>query len=424
MKEKHYARFLRQRKMMMILPALVLPFITMAFWALGGGQGSENKSHLADKGLNLQLPDANLKEDKDADKLSFYKLADADSLKKEERLRSDPYYIDSVGGKNNILTPVSDQYNSIQSPYSGLNYSPYNKSTDANEQKVYQKINELNKQINQPDNKSVSAYNPTSPLQPAENNEQFSTAVDRLQDMMQLMNEKQGTDPEMQQLNGTIEKILDIQHPERVKQKLQEKSIKNKEQVFIVSKENPVNNISLLDTGKTKADIKNGFFSIDEEPLSEAQNTVEAVVHQTQTLVNGAVVKMRLLNAIYINGILIPKDNFVFGTAQLNVERLEITVSSIRSNNSLFPVKLEVFDLDGLPGIYIPGAIARDVAKQSADNGLQLMELSAMDPSLKAQVAASGINAAKSLFSKKIKQVKVVVKAGYKVLLKDKNIQQ
>ena len=78
--------------------------------------------------------------------------------------------------------------------------------------------------------------------------------------------------------------------------------------------------------------------------------------------------------------------------------------------------------MDGLPGIYIPGTINRDVAKQSADNSLSLMEMSSVDPSLKAQATVAGIGAAKSLLSKKVKLVKVVVKAGYKVLLKDKNI--
>ncbi len=68
--------------------------------------------------------------------------------------------------------------------------------------------------------------------------------------------------------------------------------------------------------------------------------------------------------------------------------------------------------------------MTRDVAKQSADNGLQLMELSSMDPSLKAQAAAAGISTVKTMLNRKVKQVKVMVKAGYKVLLKDKNIQQ
>ncbi|MBK8775253.1 MAG: conjugative transposon protein TraM, partial [Chitinophagaceae bacterium] len=319
-----------------------------------------------------------------------------------------------------LLTDTSFQISS--SPlYSGLNQSPYNKSADASEQKIYQKINEINKQLNQADTETrFSNYT----NQTAGGNEQFSTEVDRLQDMMQQMNGSPDADPEMDQLNGTLEKILDIQHPDRVKEKLKEKSLKNKEQVFIMSKQPVKNNISLLDTNKNKKPAENKFYGVEEDKDSDEQNTVEAVVHQTQTLVNGAIVKMRLLNDIYLSGSLIPKGNFVFGTAELNDERLEININSIRNNNSLFTVKLEVYDMDGLPGIYIPGAISRDVAKQSADNSLQLMELTSMDPSFKAQAAATGINAAKSLLSKKVKQVKVLVKAGYKVLLRDKSIQQ
>ena len=290
--------------------------------------------------------------------------------------------------------------------------------------RIYQKINEINKQINQPDNGAQTNSYPNLAATNNDSNKQFSNEVDRLQDMMQQMNGSPDADPEMQQLNGTLEKILDIQHPDRVKEKLKEKSLKNKEQVFIVSRQFVKNNISLLDTGKSERYAENKFFGVEEDAGSEEQNTVEAVVHQTQTLVNGAVVKMRLLNEIYLNGSLVKKGNFVFGIAELNDERLEININSIRNNNFLFPVKLEVFDMDGLLGLYIPGAISRDVAKQSTDNGLQLLELTSMDPSLKAQAAATGVNAAKSLLSKKVKQVKVLVKAGYKVLLRDKSIQQ
>ncbi len=422
MKEKHSARFLRQRKMMLVLPVLVLPFVTMAFWALGGGQGDgSNNISANNSGLNLQLPNANLKDEKNADKLSFYNEADAYSLKREELLRNDPYYKDSILGKQDALLTDTSFHISSSPLYSGLNQSPYNRSADVSEQKIYQKINEIKKQLIQADTETrFSNYT----NQTAGGNEQFSTEVDRLQDMMQQMNGSPDADPEMDQLNGTLEKILDIQHPDRVKEKLKEKSLKNKEQVFIMSKQPVKNNISLLDTSKNKKPAENKFYGVEEDKDSDEQNTVEAVVHQTQTLVNGAIVKMRLLNDIYLSGSLIPKGNFVFGTAELNDERLEININSIRNNNSLFTVKLEVYDMDGLPGIYIPRAISRDVAKQSADNSLQLMELTSMDPSFKAQAAATGINAAKSLLSKKVKQVKVLVKAGYKVLLRDKSILQ
>ncbi|WP_255515672.1 conjugative transposon protein TraM, partial [Flavobacterium sp. ZT3R18] len=158
-----------------------------------------------------------------------------------------------------------------------------------------------------------------------------------------------------------------------------------------------------------------------DDPISadNMQNAVQAVIHETQTIVNGSTVKLRLTNDIFINGIKIPKDNFLFGVASLKGERLTITINSLRYNNSLFPVDLSVYDMDGLIGIYIPGAISRDVAKSSADRSMQTLGVSSLDDSWGTQAAGVGIEAAKSLLSKSVKLVKVVVKAGYQVLLRD-----
>jgi hypothetical protein len=93
----------------------------------------------------------------------------------------------------------------------------------------------------------------------------------------------------------------------------------------------------------------------------------------------------------------------------------------VRYGQNIFPVSLSVYDMDGLAGIYIPGAITRDVAKQTGDEAIQGIGLTTLDPSLGAQAASAGIQAAKTLISKKVKLVRVVVKAGYQVLLKDDN---
>ena len=84
--------FLRKRKMMLVLPLLVIPFLTMAFWALGGGQAKKEIAATKQHGLNLNLPDAKMKDDNLTDKLSFYDKADKDSAKLEEWMRTDPYY--------------------------------------------------------------------------------------------------------------------------------------------------------------------------------------------------------------------------------------------------------------------------------------------------------------------------------------------
>lgn len=412
--------FLRKRKMMLVLPLLVMPFLTMAFWALGGGQEKENTTTVKQQGLNLNLPDAKMKDENLTDKLSFYDKADKDSARLEEWMRTDPYYKQN---EDTSFLPVNElevlTQNSASKYNQRLNSSPYETTSNNPEQKLMQKLALLQKEINkQPEatvNENPAAIN-------YKQDEEFSGEVDRLENMLFAMNKTNSGDPEIEQLNGTLEKILDIQHPQRIREKLKEKSLQHKRVVYAVTTQPGLANVSLMDTNKIKTNTVNKFYSLEKDnSIAEEGLAIEAVVHSNQTLVNGAVIQLRLSTDIFINGVLIPKGNPINGTSSLNNERLEVEISSIRYKNNLFPVKLELYDIDGLPGIYIPGSISRDVAKNSADNSLQLMELTTLDPSLKAQAAAAGINTLKNLMSRKVKQVKVMVKEGYKVLLKDKN---
>ena len=117
----------------------------------------------------------------------------------------------------------------------------------------------------------------------------------------------------------------------------------------------------------------------------------------------------------------IAKDEFVFGTASLSNERLKITINSIRCQNTILPVSLSVYDVDGIAGIYIPGSINRDVSKESADEAISTLGLTPVDESVGAQAAVAGIQAAKTLASRKIRLIRVTIKSGYQVLLKDNN---
>ncbi|RYY44758.1 MAG: conjugative transposon protein TraM [Chitinophagaceae bacterium] len=417
-KEMSQAR-LRKRKKLLVLPLLVIPFLTMAFWSLGGGKMDRDaQKQSAEKGLNLKLPDANLKSEEASDKLSFYDRAAKDSAKLQEWIRNDPYYkkdqaleaptTSNPNAVGETITPATNEM--IPSPYSG--------KTKAPEDELMQKLSKLQRQLARPETAKKSVDKQSLPK--SGKDEAFSGEVDRLEAMMRLMEEGEGDDPEMQKIDQVMDKILDIQHPERVKERIKEKSVVNKEKVYPVQVPPFHSSVSLLDTGRKRLSQGNPFYGIEKEDEGEESFSVEAVVHQTQSLVSGAVIKLRLISDVYINGSLVPKGTFVFGTATLNGERLEVHINSIRSGSSLFPVSLHVYDLDGLAGIYVPGAIGRDVAKGSMDNATQMLEITSLDPSLKAQATNAGVSAAKTLLSKKAKLVKVMVKAGYKVLLKDK----
>ncbi|OJW80296.1 MAG: conjugative transposon protein TraM [Bacteroidetes bacterium 46-16] len=426
-------KMIRLRKFLLVLPLLALPFLTMIFWALGGGKMQQVDAQAKKSvGFNINLPDANVKDDKPMDKMSYYDQAQSDSAKFQALIKNDPNY-QTLAMMDTSITITDDSFETMAGR-KGLNTSVYGNSkgyNDPNTDKIYSKLAELNKEMNKPitspdkgDNYDNEGYQ--------ENEGKYrnnvtvnSSDVDRLEQMMKMANQPGTQDPEMQQLDGMLDKILDVQYPNRVEEKLRQASEARKGEVFAVASKAKDNNISLLDNARMQSDGGNGFYSLDNAVITdEAQNAIQAVIHETQTIVDGSTVKMRLVNDVFINGIHIPKDNFVFGIASLRGERLGIKISSVRYNNSLFPVQLSVYDMDGLDGIYIPGAITRDVAKQSADRSMQTIGLTSLDPSWQAQAAGAGIEAVKTLFSKKVKLIKVTVKAGYQVLLRDEKQKQ
>ncbi len=374
-------KFLKKRRFLTVLPLIVLLFLLLLFWLLGGGTSVQTKATTKTGGLNTQLPDANLKNQSALDKLSFYAMADRDSVKRAEQLRMDPNY----------------------RPKAVFN----NVSTDESEASLNRKIARLQSQVDQPDYDERLVKKRVV---------ESSEEIDRLQMMVQSISQKK-TDPEIEALNGTLDKLLEIQNPGRIKQ---ETPAKAKNKLFAVTANESNSERSYFGADSAKNTI--GFLS-DADALKDSlrNGTILAVVHNEQTLLVGSIVKLRLLQDVLVNGVRIPVGSFVFGNSSIDNERVKVTVTSIQFQNRLYPVALTVFDVDGLKGINIPGSAGREVIKESADKGIQSVGGLTFDPSLKAQAAAVGVNAAKSLFSKKVKLLRVTVKAGYRVLLKDEN---
>lgn len=419
----------RRRKFLLILPVLVLPFITLAFAVLGGGRNepSDKGNEANISGLNMELPGAHF-EEKVTDKLGYYEKAALDSARLIEQMKNDPYYNSTPDSGIGLLSGIATESSPVSYPLAKVNlHIPGSNGNylDPNEAKVYQKLAQLNSALNDAGSGKPMASSAVPDIAPVPN---LPSDADRLEGMIQHMQESGANqeDPQLNQLSGMLEKILDIQHPERISSRISHKGRENHGEIFALNKLASNTTIGILDTAE-KSDQRatnNRFWGAGEPSGNEhTQNSIEAVVHGNQTIVNGAVLKLRLPDPVQINGELIPKNQFVYGIVKLNNERLEVQVNSIRNGQSLFAVKLEVYDMDGLQGIYIPGAITRDVAKQSSDNVLQSVALNSLDPSVGAQAAGAGIAAAKTLLSKKVKLVRVQVRTGYKVLLKDINQQ-
>jgi hypothetical protein len=203
--------------------------------------------------------------------------------------------------------------------------------------------------------------------------------VDRLELLMKTMQAPKGEDEELKQLTQLMEKIAQVQNP--------------------ASAEAPsVSEPAILD---------NLFAAIP------------ALVLGRQTLQQGSSMQLSLVDSVILSGVMVPAGTMLFGLCQLTNQRLLLDIKTIRLGNRILPVDLTLYGLDGIKGIFTPDALIGNAVNGGTDDAVRGMRVMSIDGSMGAQVAGAGIDAAKSLFSKKVKRVKVKVKAGLPVLLRN-----
>ena len=161
--------------------------------------------------------------------------------------------------------------------------------------------------------------------------------------------------------------------------------------------------------------------AIGTAPLTE-KNTISACGHTRQTVTDGQTVRFRLLEPMLVSGKEIPRNTSVVGVAKIQGERLNVLISSLEYHGNIIPVELAVYDTDGQAGIFIPGSMERSAAKEIVA-GMGTSAGSSMNFStdagaqLAADLGKGLIQGTSQYFSKKMRSVKVHLKAGYKVLI-------
>ena len=87
------------------------------------------------------------------------------------------------------------------------------------------------------------------------------------------------------------------------------------------------------------------------------RNTIAAVIAGNQSVTNGQSVRLRTTEPMWIGNRLIPRNTVLVGAARLQDERLEIEISSVECQGSIYDVELKVYDSDGQEGINIPNSM-------------------------------------------------------------------
>lgn len=337
-----------RRKILLFLPLVVLPLLGLGYYLFFLRDAEKEKQSIK-KGINRELPDAAFNEEQPQNKYGYYQQSDRDSVK------------------------IKD--NGLQAVAGRLGFSAHQE--DAQTVAINEKLSLLDRELNR---KEEPAAFPVPVGSTKVQQVPLKADVDRLEGLMRSMQEHKTADPEMEQLNGMLQGILDIQHPGRVQQRLEQ-------------------------TKSLKADSQ--------------FRAIPAIIANHQKAVQGATIKLVLQDSVTLGGQHFAKGHSIFGICQLMNQRLLLNIKNIRLGTSIVPVDLTVYSLDGMEGINAPEAVFGDAVSGGADNALQSMQFLSVDQSIGVQAAGAGINTAKNLFSKKVRRIKVKLEAGQPVLLRN-----
>jgi conjugative transposon TraM protein len=99
---------------------------------------------------------------------------------------------------------------------------------------------------------------------------------------------------------------------------------------------------------------------------------ISAVIDENVTGFAGSRLRLKLLEDIKAGNNLIKKGTYLFALVSgFTEQRVTLAVTSILYDGKILPVKLDIYDMDGLPGLYVPSSAFRDFTKDLGSNSVQ-----------------------------------------------------
>lgn len=150
--------------------------------------------------------------------------------------------------------------------------------------------------------------------------------------------------------------------------------------------------------------------------------TVRACVAQTQVIRAGSTVQLRLLEAVRIDGVLIPRNTPLYGLATIAGMRLQVTVSSVEYGGRIFAVEAAAYDMDGQPGLNVPNSRERTALKEALASvgqtaGTSVNVTRSAGQQVLSELARGGLQASSQYVAGKLREVKITLKANHQLLL-------
>lgn len=324
-----------------IIPLIVLPFLIFIGYMISTFKGPEKVSNLVEMdefNINLQEPTNNAKA-----KTKFESMKDR--LKKEG---------DFTGVQNIEVEEVEDE---MITNSSSLYTTEEMKQIDSLNQ-----VNAIQKKQFQEKMQSIYKSKDYTKETQTKSNDPLS----------QNNNGEEELDPEQVYMNKIAEqrRILDSLAGARADQAIIEVGGKVKGGKGAgIDYSSAFNSNSDIETEEPSlpvikaGQVNKGYFNtVNTESPNQA---ISAIIDESVKVIAGSRVRIRLLEDVTVGDYTLNQGQLLYGTVTgFSAQRVQITIESILIHGEPTKVKLAIYDLDGIEGLYVPASAFRDFTKQ------------------------------------------------------------
>jgi conjugative transposon TraM protein len=193
---------------------------------------------------------------------------------------------------------------------------------------------------------------------------------------------------------------------------------------IIPERHNVVSNLQQRVEEHSLVAVSNSTFTGTDQQ-QQAKNSIRAVVQETQLVSEETSVSLRLLDPARIQNKTIPVGTIVTANSKFQQGRLQLKISSIELEGNILPIELTIYGLDGQQGLAVPYSPERKAMTDVAANmgqtsGSSVMLSTSAGQQIAGDLSRGLVQGVSNYFSKKIKTLKVTLKAGLQVLLVSK----
>lgn len=165
-----------------------------------------------------------------------------------------------------------------------------------------------------------------------------------------------------------------------------------------------------------------GFNTVLPQPTAPVY--IPALIDQELSGYAGSRIRLRLLEDIWAGKFPIKKGSYLYGTiSAFSAQRVQISISSVPSNSGILAVDLEVYDLDGLKGLYVPASAFRELTRELGSSSLQGISLDTQGEEKQQLMSLFGrvFQSSSGAFTRLVRQNKARIKYATLVYLIDPN---